>query len=305
MPFELSILGSSSALPTSERISTAQVLNVLGRFFLIDCAEGTQMQLRKFRIKFGKINHIFISHLHGDHFFGLIGLLSSFNLLDRKNELTIYGPSKLMEIIDFQLKCMDQELAFPIAFKNLNFRHEDVLYEDDKIIIKSFPVRHRISTCGFLFQEKLGLRKLKKDMILKWGIPISKMNDIKLGKDFITESGKNISNKLLTEDPLTPRSYAYVTDTKYTERIVPFIKNVDLLYHETTFMNSYAKIAKERYHSTTIQAANIANLANAKKLIIGHFSARYKDLSDLLKETRSVFENTELAEDGKVFRVEH
>lgn len=303
MPFELTILGCNAALPSSERLSTAQVLNVLGRFFLIDCAEGTQIQLRKYKIRLGKINHIFISHLHGDHYFGLIGLLSTFNLLERKNTLNVYGPEKLKNIIDFQLKCMEQTLVYKLNFINLKYRNINLLYEDDRLTIKSFPLKHRIPTCGFLFREKIGLRNIKKEMIKNFEIPISKMQEIKEGADFITESGEVIKNEDITNDPSSPRSYAFVTDTKYSERIVHIIKDVDILYHETTFKKDYAKIAKQRSHSTTHDAANIAKLANAKKLIIGHFSARYKKLDELREEAREVFENTELANDGKIFKI--
>lgn len=303
MPFELTILGSNASLPSSERLSTAQVLNVLGRFFLIDCAEGTQIQLRKCKIRLGKINHIFISHLHGDHFFGLIGLLSTFNLLERKNTLNIYGPKKLKDIIDFQLKCMNQKLEYELNFVNLKYRNINLLYEDDKLTIKSFPVKHRIPTCGFLFREKVGLRNIKKEIISKYEIPIAKMQEIKEGNDYVTESGNIIKNIDITNDPPRSRSYAFVTDTKYTERIVPFIKDVDILYHETTFKSDYAKIAKQRSHSTTHDAANIAKLANVKKLIIGHFSARYKNLFELEAEAKEIFEKTELAIDGKIFRI--
>jgi len=303
MPFELTILGSNSALPTSKRLSTAQVLNVLGRFFLIDCAEGTQIQLRKFKIKFGKINHIFVSHLHGDHYFGLIGLISSFNLLERKQTLYIFGPPKLKDIIDFQLECMQQKLSYPISFKSLNFKRSEVIFENDKLTISSFPLKHRIQTCGFLFKEKQGLRKIRKELIELLNIPIAQMQKIKEGADFIDEEGTVFLNKKITVGPRNPRSYAFVSDTKYTEKILPVIQGVDLLYHEATFKNDYAKIAKERSHSTTIDAANIAKKAKVKKLIIGHFSARYKKLDELLMETKSVFQNAELAEDGKVFKI--
>ena len=305
MPFELTILGSNSALPSSERLSTAQVLNVLGRFFLIDCAEGTQIQLRKFKIKFGKINHIFISHLHGDHYFGLMGLLSTFNLLERTNPLNIYGTATLMDIINFQLECMEQTLEYDIIFKNLKYRNVNLLYEDDKITVKSFPLKHRIPTCGFLFQEKQKLRGIKKEMIEKLQIPIHKMQEIKEGEDFITENGQRYKNTEITNPPLKSRSYAFVSDTKYTERIIPVISEVDLLYHEATFRNDYAKVAKQRWHATNIEAANIAEKAKVKKLILGHFSARYKNLNELLDEAKTIFKNTELADDGKVFSIKN
>ena len=303
MPFELTILGSNSAFPTSKNISTAQVLNVLGRFFLIDCAEGTQILLRKLKFRLGKINHIFISHLHGDHFFGLIGLISTFNLLNRKSTLHIYAPPKLEEIILFQLSKMEQKLCYEIVFHTLICNSAQTIYEDKYLTVMSFPLLHRIPSCGFVFKEKVGLRKMKKDMIDFLNIPISKIKDIIKGDDFISDENEFYPNKKLTLDPLRARSYAFCSDTSYTESIIPYIKGVDLLYHEATFGKDYNSVANDRGHSTTIQAANIAKKANVKKLVIGHFSPRYKDLNVLLQESRDVFANTELALEGSVFKI--
>ncbi|MCK4663085.1 MAG: ribonuclease Z [Bacteroidales bacterium] len=304
MSFSLTILGSSSALPTKDRFSTAQVLNILERFFLIDCGEGTQIQLRKFNIKFAKINNIFISHLHGDHYFGLNGLISTFNLLGRKNDLNIYAPIQLEQLIKCQSKILDNELEFNINFHKITPKRSEIIFEDDKLTVKTIPLKHRIPTCGFLFKEKPRQKNIRKDMVEFLKIPIKEIIKIKDGADYISNDGKLYTNDVLTIPPPKPRSYAYCSDTLYSEKIIPVIKDVDLLYHEATFAERHKSKAKESFHSTSVQAATIALKANVKKLIIGHFSPRYKDLSPLLNEAKSVFKNTELAEDGNTFKVE-
>ncbi|MFT5749571.1 MAG: ribonuclease Z [Ancylomarina sp.] len=304
MKFELTILGSNSALPTSKRFPTAQVLNVLERFFLIDCGEGTQIQLKKFRLPMSRINHIFISHLHGDHFFGLIGLISTFSLQGRKNDLHIYAHSKLEKIIQFQLEILESKLSYKLIFHNIFGKEVQTLFEDDALTVKSFPLRHGAMPCaGFLFKEKERPRHLKKDMLEFYKIPIKTRHAIKMGDDYLTDEGDLIPNAKLTIEASKPRSYAFCTDTAYFPRIVPIINKVDLLYHEATFLKDDAKRAKATYHSTAEQAAKIANEAEVGKLLVGHFSARFHDLSGHLDEAKQVFLNTSLALDGAVFEI--
>ncbi len=304
MKFELTILGSNSALPTSKRFPTAQVLNVLERFFLIDCGEGTQIQLKKFRVPMSRINHIFISHLHGDHFFGLIGLISTFSLQGRTNELHIYAHSKLEKIIRFQLETLESKLSYKLVFHNIFGKEVQTLFEDEALTVESFPLRHGVIPCaGFLFKERERPRHLKKDMLDFYQIPIKARHGIKMGADYLTDQGVLIPNIKLTIEASKPRSYAFCTDTAYFPRIVPIINKVDLLYHEATFLKDDAKRAKSTYHSTAEQAAKIAEEAKVGKLLIGHFSARFHDLSGHLSEAQEVFSNTSLAEDGCVFEI--
>ena len=304
MTFELTILGSSSAVPTSKRNLTAHVLNVHERFFLIDCGEGTQLQLRRNKIRFGKIDHIFISHLHGDHIFGLFGLISTFNLLERDKDLHIYAHRELENILNRHIEYFERTISFKIVYHHLNTKINKVIYEDEKVKVETIPLKHRVPTCGFKFTEQPYLRNLKKDIVDVYKIPISKIQGIREGEDFINEEGECIRNSKLTLPPYKVRSYAYCTDTAYSEKIIPIIKDVDLLFHEATFGKNMKREAKSTQHSTTEDAANIAKKANAKKLIIGHFSARYKDVSLLLTEAKEVFENTFSAEDGEKHTVE-
>ncbi|MCZ4694787.1 ribonuclease Z [Ancylomarina euxinus] len=304
MKFELTILGSNSALPTSKRFPTAQILNVLERFFLIDCGEGTQIQLKKFRVPMSRINHVFISHLHGDHFFGLIGLISTFSLQGRTNDLHIFAHSKLEKIIRFQLDILESKLSYKLVFHNIFGKEVQTLFEDDALTVQSFPLRHGVMPCaGFLFKEKERPRHLKKDMLDFYKIPIKARHGIKTGDDYLSEEGELIPNSKLTLAASSPRSYAFCTDTAYFPRVVPNIKQVDLLYHEATFLKDDEKRAKSTYHSTAEQAAKIADEAQVGKLLIGHFSARFHDLSAHLNEAKEVFPNTELAEDGCVFEI--
>ena len=303
MPFELTILGSSSALPTSDRYPTAQVLNISGRLFLIDCGEGTQIQLRRLKIGFGKIKHIFISHLHGDHYYGLIGLISTLNLLGLKTEIHIYSPSELKELIQPQLNFIKGEMKIKLIFHPLNFKKKQKIYSDKRVEVFSFPVKHSISTCGFLFKEVEKQPNIIKEAIQQYNIPIAKIKEIKAGADFITETGKTIPNNKLTTPPPKPHSYAFCTDTAYHEPIAEIVKDVDLLYHEATFTEELRDFAKKTKHSTATDAARIAKLANAKKLIIGHFSARYNDTSVFINEAQTVFKNTVAAEEGKTYTI--
>ena len=304
MSFTLNILGSSSALPTSTRFPTAHLLNIDEHFFLIDCGEGTQIQLRKYKLRFGRIHHIFISHLHGDHIYGLWGLISSYGILGRKEDLHIYAPPEIEQIVSNHLYLYENTLPFNIIYHYLNCNRSERIFENDKLFVETIPLKHRIPTCGFLFKEKVRSRNIKKELIELYNIPIREILKIKKGADFVTEDGKVIPNKKLTKPPYNPRSYAYCSDTVFNESIITKIKNVDLLYHEATYKHDLEKLAKETFHSTSMQAATIANKANVKKLLIGHFSARYKDISLLLEEAKSIFENTYAVEDGSSFKVE-
>ncbi|HSH50342.1 MAG TPA: ribonuclease Z [Bacteroidales bacterium] len=304
MTFELTILGSSSAVPTSKRNLTAHVLNAHERFFLIDCGEGTQLQIRRNKIRFGKINHIFISHLHGDHIFGLFGLISTFSLLNRQTDLHIYAHSELEKILNQHIEYFERTLPFKIVYHHLQPKKNEIIYEDKKITVETIPLKHRIPTCGFLFKEKPHLRNLKKNVVQQYEIPISKIQNIKEGAGLELAGGKIISNYELTLPPYKQRSYAYCTDTAYWEKIISIIENVDLLFHEATFTEQLRSQAKKTFHSTAKQAATIAQKANARKLIIGHFSARYKDVTPLVDEARKVFNMAFPAEDGEKYVIE-
>jgi ribonuclease Z len=300
---KLTILGSSSALPTSERYPSAHVLNAHERFFLIDCGEGTQMQLRKNHIRFSRINHIFISHLHGDHVFGLYGLLSTFSLMGRKNPINLYAPAGYDEMLHSHLTDFDINLSYEIIFTALR-GNDPVLILDDKYIkVASFPLMHRVQSFGFLFMEKSQERNIIKEAIATYNIPGVRIPAIKKGEDFITEDGTIIKNEDITLPPRKPLSYAYCSDTKYFKRLATFVKDVTLLYHEATFDSSKQELATITGHSTTIDAARTAIESGAQKMIIGHFSARYKDVRNLLKETCALFPNTIAATDGMTYNI--
>jgi len=300
---KLTILGSSSALPTSERFPSAHVLNVHERLFLIDCGEGTQMQLRKNRIRFGKINHVFISHLHGDHVFGLYGLLSTFSLMNRQQPLHLYAPEKYRRILFSHLDDFDIHLNFEIDFIPLSGNDPVTVLDDKHVKVTAFPLQHRVPTYGFLFSEKPGLRNIIKMYIEKYHIPHVRIPAIKMGEDYITPEGTVIRNDELTVAPPKAHSYAYCSDTMYFSRLPSFVKDVELLYHEATFDSSLSELAKITGHSTTLDAARTAIEAGAGDLIIGHFSARYKDISPLVAETRALFQRTSAAIDGKTYEV--
>jgi ribonuclease Z len=303
MLFELTILGSSSAIPTSEKYPTAQVLKTPGRFFLIDCGEGTQIQLRRNKIGFGRIKHIFISHLHGDHFYGLIGLISTFNLLGLKNDIHIYSPSELKDIIQPQLNFLKGDMQFKVIFHPLNFKKQELIYEDKRTEIISFPLKHSIKCCGFLFREKIKEFKIKKEYVLKHKISIEQIKEIKKGADFTTSEGVLIPNNELTIPPPAVRSYAFCSDTAFYPPIAQIIKGVDLMYHEATFTEELRDWADKTYHSTARDAANMAKLAEAGKLLIGHFSTRYDDDKLFVDEARLVFPDTEAAVDGTTYPI--
>lgn len=299
--FSVTILGSSSAIPTSTRYPSAQVVSHQYQPFLIDCGEGAQIQLRKNKIRFSKINHIFISHLHGDHFFGLVGLVSSFNLLGRKTDLHIYAPQEIKDVIEFQLNISQSQLHFQIYYHFLNFDTKNLLFENKQLEIYSFPLKHSIPTCGFLFKEKQHPRKMRKEVIATYDIPDHAFEGIKRGEDFVNEKGEIVKNEILSKPGLAQKSYAYCSDTAYSGCISDYIEDVDLLYHECSFMEDMRAIAEAKMHSTTLDAARVANEIRAKRLIIGHFSARYKELEPVLAETQTIFKNTILAtEDLKI-----
>ncbi len=301
--FSITILGSNSALPTSERYPTAQVLNVSERFFLIDCGEGTQMQLRRNKIRFTKINHIFISHLHGDHCFGLIGLISTLGLLGRKSDLYIHSHSDLESVLQPQLSYFCRDLPFKVVFLHFNPKESGVIYSDKNIEVELIPLVHRVPTCGFLFREKKEQRNVRKEFVFNYKPKIKEIIQIKKGADYVTSEGEVLPNKEITHDPPHTRSYAFCTDTRYTEKIISQIKNVDVLYHESTFLKVDEKLAKKTYHSTAEQAAKMAVKAEAKRLLLGHFSTRYKNLVPFLDEAKCVFENSHIASEGDVISI--
>ncbi|MCX4290527.1 MAG: ribonuclease Z [Odoribacter sp.] len=304
MKFELTILGAGSAVPTLQRNSAAQVLHVLERYFLIDCAEATQHQLRRFRIPYNRINHIFISHLHGDHYFGLMGFLSSLSMQGRRGEMHLYADLRLQELIESQLKIMNTRLGYPLCFHPLS-RNPEVILDDKVLTVTSFPLLHRYDApvCGFLFREKERSRTIRKDMAAAWQVPVAFMQHLKAGADFVTPEGKVVPNRMLTVAPPPARSYAYMTDTLFRERFAEYVRGVDLLYHEATYGRELEAVAKENYHSTSEQAARMAVLAGAGKLLLGHFSARYSDPSCLLPEARAIFPETYVCTDGDVYDI--
>jgi ribonuclease Z len=302
--FSLTILGSSSAVPVSGRSPSAYAVRLHERIFLVDCGEGTQMQLRKFNLSPGKIKHIFISHLHGDHVFGLFGLLSTYKLLDRTAELHIYSNPVLKEILDEHHKYFYQEpFPFPIVFHPFGAGKKQLIFEDDQLEVFTIPLKHSIPTCGFLFREKPLLLNLKKEMIAKYRVPPGEMMNIKRGRDFITPEGEQVENKILTYPPYQPRSIAVCSDTRYTESIIPQIYGADILYHEATYLETMRKRAGETFHSTARQAGMLAKKANVGKLIIGHFSARYKEADPVVAEARKEFPNTFSAEEGDSHKI--
>ena len=300
---KLSILGCNSATPSENSHTTSQVLEVKNHLFLIDCGEGTQIQLRHQKINFSRIKHIFISHLHGDHFFGLVGLISTFRLLGRTSDLNVYGPKGIKEIITLQLKLANSWTNYNLFFHELQSRTSHIIFEDDDVSVTTIPLDHRIYTNGFLFREKSGQRRLDVQKIKDFKIKSCDFQNLKLGKDLITEEGNIIQNQSLTLDPNPVKNYAFCSDTSYNESIVPLIKFVDLLYHESTFLESHSNLAKKTKHSTAKQAAKIAKLSEVKRLILGHFSSRYKDKSQFITEAKSVFDKVELASDGKIIQL--
>ncbi len=303
MRFEIHILGCGSAVPSLQRNASAQYLNVHERHLLIDCAEGTQLALRKAHAPLQRLNAVFISHLHGDHYLGLMGLLSTMHLLGRQKPLLLYGPPELIDVLKLQWHVGRTTLRFDLQFTPLKEGEVQELYEDEHIRVRSFPLRHRIPCWGFRVDEQPRRRKIRKEELAEYRIPLAWIKRIIDGEDYQTPDGRMIPNEVITQPPLPPRSYAYCSDTAYEESIVPNIKEVDALYHEATFTEMHKARARETYHSTAAQAATIAGLAGVKHLYIGHYSARYRETEPLVTEARAVFEATTAAEDGDIIRL--
>lgn len=296
--FEVHILGCGSALPTTRHLATSQVINIREKLFMIDCGEGAQVQLRKSRLKFSRLNHIFISHLHGDHCFGLMGLISTFGMLERTANLHIHCHADLQRILEPQIEFFCKGMPYNVVFELFNPGEQAVIYDDRSVSVETIPLRHRVPCCGFLFREKPTPNHIRRDMIDFYQIPTYLINRIKNGEDYVLENGTVIPNERLTIPSDSPRSYAYCSDTCYLPRICEQIKGCDLLFHEATFAAADAKRAKETFHTTASQAAEIAKAAQVKKLVIGHYSARYEDESILLKEASEVFPQTILAQEN-------
>lgn len=300
---KLTILGCYAATPRQLTNPTSQLLEIRNHMFLVDCGEGTQVQLRKHKLKFSRIKHIFISHLHGDHFFGLPGLISTFRLLGREAELHVYGPKGIKEAITLLLKLGDSWTNYPLLFHELNSKESELVFEDEKVTVRTIPLDHRVYTNGFLFQEKEAPRVLDVTAVAKYGIDKSEFRNIKNGKDGTAKDGAIIANKELTLDPSKPKSYAFCSDTAYKEDIIPIIAEVDLLYHESTFLETEASLCAKTKHATAKEAATIAKKAKAAKLLLGHYSTRYKSIALFKEEAQTIFKNVALAEDGKVFQI--
>lgn len=298
---KLTILGCYAATPRTITNPTAQVLEIKNRLFLIDCGEGTQVQLRKNKIKFSKINHIFISHLHGDHLYGLIGTISTFSLLGRTTDLHVYGPKGIKELILLQLKLTESWTTYNLFFHELESKESEVVFEDKKVIVKTIPLKHRVYTNGYLFQEKPDERKLNVEAVQKYDIHVAYYQKIKNGGDITLDNGTIVKNEKLTFDPAPPKSYAFCSDTVYHEAVIPIIENVDVLYHESTFLESEASLAQKTLHSTAKEAARIALKANVKQLVLGHYSTRYDGLERFKQEAEEIFPNVLLADDGVSF----
>ena len=297
----LTILGCYAATPRTFTNPTSQVLEIRNRLFLVDCGEGTQVQLRKNKIKFSKINHVFISHLHGDHFFGLIGLVSTFSLLNRTTDLHIYGPKGIKEVINLQLKLSNSWPGYGLFFHELESKESEIIFEDDKVLVKTIPLKHRVYTNGFLFQEKIRERKLNLDAVKNYEIDRCYYQNIKNGKDITLEDGRVIENHKLTFDPVPPLSYAFCSDTMYNESVIPIINGVDVMYHESTFLDSEEALAGKTMHCTAKEAATIALKANVKQLVLGHYSTRYESIELFKEQAETIFPNVLLGDDGKSF----
>ncbi len=300
---KLTILGCHSATPLENAHTTSQVLEVKDHLFLIDCGEGTQIQLRNQKIKFSRIKHIFISHLHGDHFYGLVGLISTFRLLGRTADLHVYGPKGIKEVLTLQLKLANSWTNYNLFFHELEENESTLIFEDDTLRVHTIPLDHRVYTNGFLFEEKPGLRRLDKEKIKNYDIPHYDFQRLKLVKDLILEDGSVVQNDRVTLNPKPIKRYAFCSDTAYNESVVPLIEGVDLLYHEATFLDAHENLAEKTKHSTAGQAAKIAQLAKVKRLVLGHFSSRYRDKSGFLTEAAPFFDAVELAADGKIFDI--
>ena len=295
--FELHILGCGSALPTTRHFASSQVVNVRDKLYMIDCGEGAQLQFRKSRLKFSRLNHIFISHLHGDHCFGLWGLISTLNLLGRTAELHIYSPKGLEALMAPTLDFFCRQMTHKVLFHEFDTKTSLIIYEDRSLTVTTIPLRHRMPCCGFLFREKRRPNHIIREMIDFYEVPVYELNRIKNGADYVTPEGETIPNSVLTRPADLPRSYAYCSDTIYMPEIAGLIEGVDLLFHEATFAHENLIRARETFHTTALQAGELAKAAGVKKLLIGHFSARYEDETVLFEEASSVFPETVLAKE--------
>lgn len=297
----VTILGSNSAAPAHRRHHTSQLLNVEGQFYLIDCGEGTQLQLKRYKLRAQKIKTIFISHLHGDHYLGLMGLLSTMHLMGRKTPLKLYGPRGLADIISLQLKYSETTFNYDIDYIEVDTTKNQIIHEDSLIEVWSIPLDHRIPCAGFFFKEKTKKHRIIKELIPE-NLAISKIQTLKNGEDVLDDNGEvEMEYKVYTRPPRRSFSYAFCSDTKYNESIIPLIQGADLLYHESTFMNEQAERAAQTFHSTAVEAATIAKKAEVGQLLLGHFSVRYKELEPIREEAKTVFENSHLAIEGEEF----
>lgn len=302
---KLTILGCHSATPKANHNPTAQVLEIRGHMFLIDCGEGTQVQLRKNKVKFSRIKHIFISHLHGDHFFGLVGLISTFRLLGRETALHVYGPKGIKEAVTLQLKLGDSWTNYPLLFHELEHNEPITIFEDEVVTVSTIPLDHRVYTNGFLFKEKPKERKLDVQAAVNAKVDKSYYPKLKQGFDVKNREGEIVPNASVTLDPEPPLSYAFCSDTAYKPDIAKYIKETTLLYHESTFLVEHQHLCSKTKHSTAAEAALIAKAAKVSTLILGHYSGRYGDLELFRQEAQGYFKNVELAEDGKIFHFEN
>ncbi|SEA20608.1 ribonuclease Z [Segatella bryantii] len=302
-PFKIHILGCGSALPTLHHNASSQIVEIREKLFMIDCGEGTQMQLRKSKIRFTKISAVFISHLHGDHCFGLIGMISTFGMLGRTATLHVYAPADFGPILQQQIDFFCTGIEFKVEFHPVDTSKSQVIYEDRSLTIETIPLEHRIACCGFIFREKPLKPHIRRDMLDFLQIPVSQINNIKAGADWTTESGQVIPNSRLVIPADPARSYAYCSDTRYIPTLHQLLCGVDTIYHESTYASDYEDRARLYYHSTSKQAASVARDAGAKQLLLGHYSARYIDESKILAEAKAIFPNSKLTDEGKIFDV--
>lgn len=301
--FNINILGCGSALPTTRHLATSQIVDLRDKLYMIDCGEGTQVQMRRMRVRFGRLAHIFISHLHGDHCFGLPGLISTLGMLGRTGELVVHGPKEVETYLRPVMDLFCRGMEFEVRFNPVNTRSHSLVMEDRSLSVYSIPLKHRIPTCGYLFAEKPKEAHIIREMTDFYQVPVRCMKDIKQGQDYVTPEGEVVPNSRLTRPAAPPKRYAFCSDTAYNRLIIPIIEGADLLYHEATFAECDLARAKETFHSTARQAAEIARDAHVKRLVIGHYSARYEDLSELHREAEAVFPGTILGNEGTVIPV--
>ena len=301
--FDINILGCGSALPTARHLATSQIVDLRDKLYMIDCGEGTQVQMRRMRVRFGRLAHIFISHLHGDHCFGLPGLISTLGMLGRTGELVVHGPKEVETYLRPVMDLFCRGMEFEVRFNPVDTRSHSLVMEDRSLSVYSIPLKHRIPTCGYLFAEKPKEAHIIREMTDFYQVPVRCMKDIKQGQDYVTPEGEVVPNSRLTRPAAPPKRYAFCSDTAYNRSIIPIIEGADLLYHEATFAECDLARAKETFHSTARQAAAIARAAHVKRLVIGHYSARYEDLSELHREADAVFPGTILGNEGTVIPV--